>query len=111
MKNTQPAVCDPVDPPDGATWGLIRDKLEADLERAEGITPVELVEDYHFSALAAIKATLQAIIEKDQDDIANAFELTDNEEVMLKASVLAEIKSELDADTFDTLKAAGCNVD
>ena len=103
-------VCDPVDLPEGFTWGQTRDKLETDIERGENVIPLEEVSDYHYSALAAMKATLLAIEGKDSKSVANPFELADNSAWLLKVSVMEGAENELSAETVQILNAAGCNV-
>ena len=102
------AVCDPIDLPDGATWRVARDKLQADIERGDRVVPPAAVEDFHYSAMAAMKATLNAILDKNLKGVANPYELTDNDEVMLKVSILQGAESNLDPETSQILKAAGC---
>ena len=61
------AVGDPIDLPDGATWRVIRDKLQADIERGDQVVPPAAVEDYHYSVMAAMKAFLSPNPPKDTD--------------------------------------------
>ena len=65
------AVCDPVDPPDDATWRQIRAKLRAGLDGTKGINPPTAVRNYHLATLAAIKETLEATAGFDQDALVN----------------------------------------
>ena len=105
------AVCDPVDPPDDATWRQIRAKLRAGLDGTKGINPPTAVRNYHLATLAAIKETLEATAGFDQDALVNMFELLDNEGFMAKALVLEGVRDELDAETRQILQAAGCNIE
>ena len=48
-------VCDPVDLDVGVTWGKVRAKLRADIDRAGRIVPPEELVDWYLASLATIK--------------------------------------------------------
>ena len=105
------AVCDPVDLPDSATWRQARAKLQADIDRTKGINPPTAVRDYHLAAVAAIKETLDATVDLDQDALVNTYELLDNEGFMTKALVLEGVTEGLDPETRQILQTAGCDIE
>ena len=52
---------------DSATWRQVRAKLQADIDRTKGINPPTAVRDCHLATVAAMKETLDATADFDQD--------------------------------------------
>ena len=99
-------VCDPVDLDVGATWGEVRAKLRADIDRAGRIVPPEELVDWYLASLATIKATLKA--SQDMDAMFNPYELATDADLMLSLTLSEAAEATISAETRAILFEAGC---
>ena len=103
-------VCDPVDLDVGVTWGKVRAKLRADIDRAGRIVPPEELVDWYLASLATIKAALKAIQNMDMDMGAmfNPYELATDADLMLSVTLSEAAEATISAETRAILFEAGC---
>ena len=92
----------------GATWGKVRAKLRADIDRAGRIVPPEEVVDWHLAALAFIKATLKASQNMDMDAMVNPYELATDADWMLSLTLTEAAEATISAEARAILFEAGC---
>ena len=108
-------VCDPTTDGslDGVTWKQAKVRLERQLDQASRVVPLETVEDYHFAALATMRATLKAIgsMDIEMDDPYNPYEVIADEDVLFQATLLQEADEALEDETRVILLEHGCNVE
>ena len=101
-------VCDPVDLDVGATWGEVRAKLRADIDRASRIVPPEEVADWFLASLATVKATLTASQNMDMDAMFNPYELATDADLMLSVTLSEAAEATISAEARAILFEAGC---
>ena len=101
-------VCDPVDLDVGATWGEVRAKLRADIDRASRIVPPEEVADWVLASLATVKATLKASQNMDRDAMFNPYELATDADLMLSLTLSEAAEATISAEARAILFEAGC---
>ena len=107
------AACGPEDLPDDATWKETVKGLEEQLDRVKDIVPPASVRDFHLSAIAGIRESIDAIneLDPDMDAIANPYELADNEDYVFKVMLWQSAVDELDPEDRAVLLRHGCNVE